>query len=203
MAQLTKNNKRSIKSTWREINWHVEGSAERHALRARGATFPSLPSSCPAPRDHPRVPRPQGTDTLPGTHPGHGVVTLGPGSTRVPPQTSPVSPPGIAEGGQAAHGARSASLTLIGAVKQTQIYRLLPSARSDAARARPPARAPPRTERLRPSAPLGAPQGAWGGAGGCPPGSLRPRCRARHGATRPRERRGRITPVTAGAWGQP
>lgn len=53
MAQLTKNNKRSIKSIWREINWHIEGSAERH----RGSLTP------------PPHPDPPGTPPCP--HPGH------------------------------------------------------------------------------------------------------------------------------------
>jgi len=55
MARLTKNNKRSIKSTWREINWHVEGSVRGAAAGAgRGGRLPrpphtpSGPPRCPA-----------------------------------------------------------------------------------------------------------------------------------------------------------
>lgn len=45
MARLTKNNKRSIKSTWREINWHVEGSKGGVAVSTGWDAFPSLPHS--------------------------------------------------------------------------------------------------------------------------------------------------------------
>lgn len=92
MAQLTKNNKRSIKSTWREINWHVEGSAERHALRAQGATFPAF--LLPGPPGPPPCPSSPGHRHAPG----HGAVTLGPGSTRVPPPDSTCVPPGHRRG---------------------------------------------------------------------------------------------------------
>ena len=44
MARLTKNNKRSIKSTWREINWHVEGSAGGAAAGAGGTPSPASPT---------------------------------------------------------------------------------------------------------------------------------------------------------------
>lgn len=52
MARLTKNNKRSIKSTWREINWHVEGSA---GGAAAGTGWGSLPQPPPHPLGHPPV----------------------------------------------------------------------------------------------------------------------------------------------------
>lgn len=44
MARLTKNNKRSIKSTWREINWHVEGSAGGAAVGMGGMPSPASPT---------------------------------------------------------------------------------------------------------------------------------------------------------------
>lgn len=58
MAQLTKNNKRSIKSIWREINWHTEGSAERH-----GGSL--TPPPHPDPPGTPLCPHIQHTDVIP------------------------------------------------------------------------------------------------------------------------------------------
>lgn len=63
MARLTKNNKRSIKSTWREINWHVEGSAGGAAAGAGGTPSPASPTPPgppPCPAAGSLVPKPAG-----------------------------------------------------------------------------------------------------------------------------------------------
>lgn len=65
MARLTKNNKRSIKSTWREINWHVEGSAGGAAAGAGGTPSlgsPTPPGPPPCPAAGSLVPMPGGQE---------------------------------------------------------------------------------------------------------------------------------------------